>query len=81
MKKFITFVLAFCLVLAMATCFATSSGEAQFISTMQEDLTADNLWGAIAPFAQLIVGLVIFGFSLTVVRKVLKGYRTGKPKV
>lgn len=54
------------------------TGMAAFISALSTALSADNLWGAVAPVAPLIAILVLFGLGMYVLRKNLK--RGGKGK-
>lgn len=48
-----------------------------FISSLTTGLSADALWGAIAPTAPLIIILVLVGFGLHVLRKNLRKAKKG----
>lgn len=81
MKKLLVFACVVSCILAMSMCFATSTGQAGFVSSLEGGLTQDALWGALMPFSNIIIAVTIFGFAYFVLRKVLKGFRNGKPKI
>lgn len=55
----------------------SGDGMADFITALTTGLSADKLWGAIAPIAPLIIILVLVGFGLHVLRKNLKKAKKG----
>lgn len=79
-KRIAVFITCLCLVLSIATCFASSntSGETAFISAMQEQVNADSLWGALIPLAGFIGFMVVFAFAYRILNKVLKKTPKGK---
>lgn len=78
-KKIAVCIACFCLVLSVATCFASNaSGETAFITAMQEQVNADSLWGALIPLAGFIGFMVVFAFAYRILNKVLKKTPKGK---
>lgn len=55
----------------------SGDGMEAFITALADGLSADALWGAIAPIAPLIIILVLFGFGLHVLRKNLRKGKKG----
>lgn len=76
-KKLLAIVCTFCVVMAMATCFATS-GEQGFVDAIESEITADNMWGAVTPLVGIIGFIFIFAFAYRIIRKVLKKGSQGK---
>lgn len=56
------------------------SGEAAFISALEAGMTGDALWGALTPFAGLMITLFVFAFGYYVYRRLTKGGSKGKFK-
>lgn len=76
-KKLCVILATFCLVMAMATCFA-SGEQSAFVDEIAEGITPDNMWGAVAPYAKIILAIFIFAFAYGILRKVLKKGSRGK---
>lgn len=55
-----------------------TTGMTAFITALTEGLSADALWGAIAPIAPLIIVFCLVGFGLYVLRKNLRKGTKGK---
>lgn len=51
-----------------------------FITSLTTGLSNDALWGAIAPAAPLVIGLVLFALGFYFVRKLIKGAGKGKAR-
>lgn len=51
-----------------------------FVSALTAGITADSLWGSIAPFAPLMIILFLFAFAYYVYRRLTKGGSKGKFK-
>ena len=77
LKKLIALICTFCVVMAMASCFATS-GEQGFIYALEDEVTADNMWGAVTPLVGIIGFVFVFAFAYRIIRKVLKKGSQGK---
>lgn len=56
----------------------TTTGMEAFISSLNTGLSADALWGAIAPIAPLIITFCLIGFGLYILRKNIKRGQKGK---
>ena len=56
------------------------SGEAGFISAVSSGMSGDALWGALTPFAGLMVTFFVFAFGYYVYRRLTKGGSKGKFK-
>lgn len=54
------------------------TGMQAFITALTTELSAANLWGAIAPIAPLIGILVLVGLGIYILRKNLKRASKGK---
>lgn len=55
----------------------TVSGMTSFVSTLTTGLSADALWGAIAPAGALILVLTLFALGKRILNKNLKGANKG----
>lgn len=53
-------------------------GMSAFISAITEGLSADALWGAIAPVAPMIIVFTLVGLGFYILRKNLKKGSKGK---
>lgn len=51
-----------------------------FVSALTTGITADSMWGAIAPFAPLMIILFLFAFGYYVYRRLTRGGSKGKFK-
>lgn len=79
MKKTIAIVSAFCIVMAMAVCFAASGdGVDGFVSAVNEGITQDAMWDGVTPFVPLMVTIFVFAFSFGIFRKVTKKGSRGR---
>lgn len=78
-KRISIFCIISCLVFSLATCFAaTQSGEELFVDALEENITADNMWGAVIPLVGIISFVFIFAFAYRIIKKVLKKGSQGK---
>lgn len=79
-KKVISLILSACLVLAFGcTCFAASGdGEQGFVDAINENITADTMWGAVTPVVSIIGFIFVFAFAYRIIRRVLKKGSQGK---
>ena len=56
---------------------AAATGMAAFVSTLTSGLSAEALWGAIAPAGALILILTLFALGKRVLNKNIKGANKG----
>lgn len=57
-----------------------SGDMSSFVSALTAGITADSMWGAVAPFAPLMIILFLFAFGYYVYRRLTKGGSKGKFK-
>lgn len=81
-KKVVSMVMAFSVVMAMATCFAaegqTGAGVSGFLKELTTGLSGENIWSSIIPVGGLICIVTLVAVARRTVNKNLNAIKKGK---
>lgn len=58
--------------------FGTASGVNGAVTSLETNLTADAVWGAITPFIPVVVTVSLIALSVYIIRRIIKRASKGK---
>lgn len=58
--------------------FGTATGVNGAVSALEQNLTADAVWGAITPFIPIVITVSLIALSVYIIRRIIKRASKGK---